>query len=224
MREINVYKCGEIIGTTKVDDEDFDIQNKYKWFKDKDGYIYRRKQKNKVTYRLLLHREVMNCPSNLLIDHWNHDRSDNQKGNLRKCSYASNNHNRVSDKHTSKYKGVFWNKRIGRFQTKIMCKGRNLNLGISFTEDYGAYLYNKKAMELHGEFAFLNIIPPLDKILRDEKKIKAENLKSKTSKYVGVKKQKNRWIAYWKSKYLGSFLTEEDANEAVVKYKEDINK
>ena len=51
-----------------------------------------------------------------------------------------------------------------------------------------------------------------------ENKAKENTTKQKTSKYKGVKKQKNRWIAYWKGKYLGSFLTEDEAYEKVCNY------
>lgn len=219
MKELSIYKKGKIIGVSLVDDSDYEVQSKFRWFEDKDGYIYRRKQINKVCFRLLLHREIMKCPDGLLVDHRNHNRRDNQKENLRICTSANNNHNRESDQHSSKYKGVFWNKVINRYQTKIMCKGVHLNLGISFTEEHGALLYNKKAKELHGEFAVLNELPYSEAdILLSEGLRRKFILKPKTSKYVGVKKQRNSWIAYYKQEYLGSFKTEDEAGKVVDDY------
>jgi hypothetical protein len=57
---------------------------------------------------------------------------------------------------TSKYIGVSWHKVMSKWRARIMFKGKDYMLGYFITEEDGARAYNKKALELLGEFAKLN--------------------------------------------------------------------
>ena len=89
------------------------------------------------------------------IDHINGDKQDNRIQNLRLCTRAENIMNRgKSKKNTSGYKGVRqvgekWEARIG-YKYKLIC------IGTYKTPQEAAIAYDKKALELFGEFAYLN--------------------------------------------------------------------
>lgn len=69
-----------------VDLEDFDKIKDYCWYETKQGYIA-----NKYTSSiLLLHRLIMNCPSDKVVDHIDHNTLNNCKKNLRVCSQKEN--------------------------------------------------------------------------------------------------------------------------------------
>lgn len=62
-------------------------------------------------------------------------------------------HKRRANIH-SRYKGVSWHR--NKWQATIMIDGKNACLGSFESEIDAAIAYNKKAKELHGEFARLN--------------------------------------------------------------------
>jgi hypothetical protein len=54
--------------------------------------------------------------------------------------------------------GVDWNKDKVKWRARLQTNGKAAHLGWFITEEEAALAYNKKAMEIHGEFARLNII------------------------------------------------------------------
>lgn len=93
----------------------------------------------------------------LLIDHINGNRSDNRISNLRPATHSQNSKNRkVSKKSKSGLKGVYLEKRTGRWEAQICTNGKNIYLG-TFKSPHEAHeAYCIKAMELHGEFCRFN--------------------------------------------------------------------
>lgn len=92
------------------------------------------------------------------LDHRNIIPWDNRYKNLRLADEVSNSHNRrICSRNTSGAKGVsFVN---GFFVATIMCRGKKFWCGTRHeTVDEAAHAYNKKAVELFGEFAVLNPI------------------------------------------------------------------
>ena len=71
------------------DKEDYEKIRNYRWYKDKDGYIYT--TKNGVNR---LHRFLIDCPEGMVIDHINRNPLDNRKVNLRVCTIQENIWNR----------------------------------------------------------------------------------------------------------------------------------
>jgi hypothetical protein len=64
----------------------------------------------------------------------------------------------VGNSTTSKYKGVFWCRRAGRFRARIVLNRKQFYLGTFHNEEDAARAYNAKAIELFGKFAYLNSI------------------------------------------------------------------
>jgi group I intron endonuclease len=59
---------------------------------------------------------------------------------------------------TSKYVGVCWNRNKNKWQATIKKNKKCYNLGMFLSEEEAALAYNKKAIELYGENANINII------------------------------------------------------------------
>lgn len=93
------------------------------------------------------------------IDHINRVKKDNRWVNLRECSHAQNMVNfPIRKDNTSGFKGVTWNKKSKKWQSQIIKNGKGYYLGSFDNKIEAAKIYNKKALELYGEFAFQNII------------------------------------------------------------------
>lgn len=113
-----------------------------------------------IGHRYYTHRviyQMFNGEVSSVIDHINGNRSDNRIENLRAASTRSNNQNRSKSEGTSsKFKGVHFRKDRQKWQAQIKNDGVSIRLGCYFTEEEAALAYNKKAVELFGEFAKLN--------------------------------------------------------------------
>jgi hypothetical protein len=59
---------------------------------------------------------------------------------------------------TSKYKGVYWDKNNKKWMSRIKINKKTKYLGRFKSEKEAAEVYNKAAVELFGEFAYLNKI------------------------------------------------------------------
>ena len=106
-----------------------------------------------------MHREVLGLKyaDKLHVDHKNHNGLDMCKCNLRPCNHKQNQQNRISHNGKSKYKGVSCNPRLRKkWYAQIQGPNKRIYLGAYFTEEEAALAYNKKALELFGEFAFTN--------------------------------------------------------------------
>lgn len=147
-----------------VDDEDFDYLNQWKWCVVKgfsSMYASRSKyNKKRNCTKVLMHRVIMDVKGkDVIIDHKDHDGLNNQKSNLRIATASQNCSNRKSHKNSSsKYLGVNWHKPNKKWRAKISKEGIGQHIGYFDSEEIAALAYNKKAIEIHGEFANLNVI------------------------------------------------------------------
>lgn len=143
-----------------VDDSDYDELSNYKWcviknlntfYATSHAYI----DDKRTTIRM--HRIIMNPPEGMIIDHKNGDGLDNQKSNLRICTYSENSRNINSHKNsTSKYIGVSYSSSYGTWLSMIMVDGKNKSLGYFKTELEAAIIRNIAARKYYKEFAKLN--------------------------------------------------------------------
>lgn len=64
-----------------IDLEDFEKIRKYYWSNDKDGYFVHSFRDNGKYKKIKLHRFIMNCPDNMVVDHIHgkESRFDNRK-------------------------------------------------------------------------------------------------------------------------------------------------
>lgn len=150
-------------GFALVDDEDYKELSKYKWYADyrpRSCYIRRMERRNtpegpRQRY-VYLHRQIMQPPPGMQVDHINSDATDNRRENLRICTRSQNNQNarrRVDSKHS--YKGV-WITKGGKYASRIRNGNKRVHIGVYDNEVLAAKAYDQKAKELFGAYAKLN--------------------------------------------------------------------
>ena len=106
-----------------------------------------------------MHREILNAPAGVLVDHINHNGLDNRKANLRLATRAQNCWNRKKPKMrkcASRFKGVGWHKGNKKWVSRIRFNGRRISIGYFNDEVEAAKSYDEAAKKYHGEFAVLN--------------------------------------------------------------------
>ena len=150
MREIVLSK-GKV---AFVDDIDYPRLMKYKWYL--SGYYAAcRLPKSIFDNKIVsMHRFIMNVTDTIVeVDHINHNKLDNRKCNLRIATKSQNQANaRIQSNNTSGFKGVYWHKKDKRWM--VMCKGKYIG---SFVDiNMAALAYNKRALEIYGNYAFVN--------------------------------------------------------------------
>ncbi len=141
--------------TAKVDDADFEELSKYKWYAVKcfgKYYARRSEGRNKKIY---MHRQLAGNPLHLHVDHKDGNSLNNQRENLRNANVAQNMANRKAFENcSSSFKGV--TKNGEKWIARIGTNGDQIYIGCFTSEIEAALAYDKKAYELHGEFAVTN--------------------------------------------------------------------
>ena len=108
---------------------------------------------------IYLHRVVMRCPDDMVVDHIDGDGLNNKKINLRICTQANNTRNKSQNKNKKLYKGVTMRK-TGMYRARITYQFIQYNLGDFVSAEQAALAYNLAAIKYFGEFAKLNLISP----------------------------------------------------------------
>lgn len=130
-----------------VDNEDFDLVKDINWYYT-GGYAH-----NNVLGRM--HRYIMNAPDHLEVDHKEHDTLDNRRSNLRLATRLQNTSNKKHIKGgSSRFKGVSWYKRLNKWKVSISINRKYHYIGSFTDEQEAAKAYDKKAIELRGEWAY----------------------------------------------------------------------
>ena len=101
-----------------------------------------------------MHREVVNAPNRMVVDHINGDKLDNRKANLRVCTMVENGQNRNVRK--NKYLGVSWDKRRCKWKAVIGFHYQCIDIGRFDTAEAAALAYNQVVIQLHGNTGRLN--------------------------------------------------------------------
>lgn len=124
-----------------------------------NGYVRRTKKCRGRSSTQLLHRFLLGAPKGKEVDHINGDRLDNRRRNLRITSLRLNRVNqKLRTDNTSGYKGVTWDKEQKNWKAQVSVMYRNKFLGYFTSKEEAALAYNRKAKELYGEYARLNVV------------------------------------------------------------------
>ena len=138
----------------KISDEDYEAVNAHKWYIGSSGYVVRSLPGGG---KELLHRAIMQAPSDKKVDHIDGDPLNNQRENLRIASDKQNQGNRRKSEGTSsRFKGVSLQP-DGRWRAQIKINGKQTYLGVFSTEVEAAMAYDKQCINTFGVFALINL-------------------------------------------------------------------
>lgn len=146
---------------TQIDPEDVFLLKKYNYhpIKDKGNNIYLRRsvRKNNKCETEFLHKDIINPPKGMQVDHINGDTLDNRKCNLRPCTRLQNQYNRSLYKNNkSGYKGVSFIRRQKKYQATLKINGEVKYLGLYSDPKKAAIAYDLAAIKYYGEFSRTN--------------------------------------------------------------------
>jgi hypothetical protein len=148
-----------------VDPDDYQRLAKYKWHASKGRHTYYAQRKVwlpeiKKEITIKMHRQIINVPDHLLVDHINHNALDNREANLRPATHSQNTCNTPKYKPSrSKYKGVTWHKRKDKWQARIRINRKTIHLGYFNSQIKAAKARDQAARKYHRQFAILNFPP-----------------------------------------------------------------
>jgi hypothetical protein len=135
-----------------VDTADYEWLSQYTWYS-REGYAARTRH-GRIIY---MHREIMQPPKGMVVDHADGSRTNNCRFNLRVCTRTENQRNtRGKTGSASTFKGVSYNKRRHKWCAKCEFAGRVHKRGYFDHDVEAARVYDRMAVEYFGEFARLN--------------------------------------------------------------------
>jgi len=138
-----------------VDAADFERLNKYRWYASPSGGGKMYARRNTKTGTVLMHREIMKPPKGMHVDHKDRNGLNNRPDNLRNCTPAQNEYNKAPRGKKSRFKGVY--PRGEKWYAVFKHKGKTYYLGTFDDEVEAAKARDRKAYELEGEYAYLNV-------------------------------------------------------------------
>jgi hypothetical protein len=133
----------------QVDAEDLPELSRHRW-----TYIPRSNGRGGYAARwvnrkpLYMHRQLMNLPPDVEVDHEDGDGLNNQRYNLRQASHSQNG---VNKNHTNTYRGVYRQRKIWKAQAKV--NGKCVHLGCFKNPIMAARAYDTFALSTWGPFA-----------------------------------------------------------------------
>lgn len=148
-----VNRNREVVAETIVDAEDAARIGALVWSLHPRGYA----QANIDGKRVLLHRFILEIRSVgrgrgsgafvAQVDHINGDKLDNRKANLRVVTNQQNHQNRRGGRGSSQHRGVYWNKRHGKWMARVKAHGKTHYFGV-FDDELEAAAAARKGREL----------------------------------------------------------------------------
>ena len=147
-----------------VDDNDYEELAQHRWYAHREGRTYYARRHGPMAGgtwpTIRMHREIIDAPHGIQVDHINGDGLDNRRDNLRIATNLQNGANRTHKQRgrTSRFLGVDWYSRLGKWRARIMINYKDTHLGYFDREVDAALAYNEAALQLHGEYASLNDI------------------------------------------------------------------
>ena len=143
-----------------VDESDYELLACYRWRFVPRGYGYAsRREAASVGERreILMHRQILNAPAGMEVDHRDRNGLNNRRDNLRLCTHARNMQNKANYRTSeSPYKGV--SRHQNGWRARITVDGKTRSLGTFDSPEEAARAYSAAARELFGEFAVLNAV------------------------------------------------------------------
>lgn len=132
---------GSIRAYVTVDLVDLDEILQHRWHLNSRGYASGNKTFDGKRRTILLHRELLGLMhgDGMDGDHVDRDRLNNRRSNLRVVpGMSANRQNVPSQKGTSQYRGVHWDRHNGKWKAQICVNRQQIALGYFDTEDEAA--------------------------------------------------------------------------------------
>jgi hypothetical protein len=136
-----------------VDAADYEQVTKYRWCASGHGHnIYATAVVDGRT--VYMHRMLMRPRKGYVVDHIDGNGLNNRRCNLRVCTPAQNLANKAPRGGSSQFAGV--HRYRDRWAANVTCLGKCYYVGLFDDEVEAAKARDRKAYELHGEYAYLN--------------------------------------------------------------------
>jgi hypothetical protein len=153
LRKIPLNGRSGVVAYATVDASDYDELSEYSWHRTTTGYAQRSCPDGRM---LKMHRQLLGLSrgDGKIVDHINHDRLDNRRGNLRLATRSINQANRLSNKtSTSRFLGVSWDATRQKWTASAWDSDRakRINLG-RFATEAAAVEAARAWRELHAPF------------------------------------------------------------------------
>lgn len=114
--------------STLIDTEDIKGLSSHYWKKRSSGYW--------TTYdNICLHRFIMKCPYDKVVDHIHHDKNDHRKSELRVCSSIENSRNRSKEDCNNKTGFIGVTKKRNKYSAQICVNYKVIYLGLFQTPE-----------------------------------------------------------------------------------------
>lgn len=148
----------------QVDEEDFIRFGCFKWYAQKCGktfYAARRKGPQEGRALVLLHREILDAPKGIQVDHKDCNSLNCLRSNLRLATHKQNRGNQKKywkHRSTSQFKGVCFTPQLNQTNPWMAYIGGRprVHLGYFPTEKLAAKAYDQAAKARYKEFSNLN--------------------------------------------------------------------
>lgn len=136
------------------DKEDYDKIKDYYWHMRYDGYFLGHKSMDKSPSRL--HRIIMNVSNkDIVVDHIDHNPSNNRKENLRIANKSQNARNhKIFSSNTSGCSGVVFSKVAGKWAATIMVNYQSIHLGLFDNYDDAVIARKEAEKKYFGDFQY----------------------------------------------------------------------
>ena len=133
-----------------IDLDDVYKVKQYKWCLDAYGYVIGGKDK-----KIRLHRFIMNCPDDMVVDHINLNPLNNRKSNLRICTKQQNEMNRPTRSHnTSGVTGVSKHKQTNKWRAYIEYNQKYIHLGLFNTKEEAIKARKEAELKYFGKYRY----------------------------------------------------------------------
>ena len=134
-----------------IDKDDYKMVSQYRWHLDHYKYWVTDIEVDGVKKRIKLHRFIMGAKDNQKIDHKDRNKNNNSRENLRFCTIAENNYNKIQN--PENYVGVRKRTDTGKWSARIQYKHKAYNLGCFEKEEDALITRLKAEKEFFKEFA-----------------------------------------------------------------------
>lgn len=140
---------------TVIDHEDYKKIKRYKWHYKDTGYaVSYSKGSAAERKQVRMHRLITKCPTRKEVDHIDGNKLNNCKENLRVCTRSQNMMNKGKPKKgSSRFKGVSWHEKSGKWRARIKMNGLEMYLGIFESENEAFRVYREACLFHHKAFA-----------------------------------------------------------------------